>query len=217
MFMFHVEQVGTNRHTGLLFKVEKWSRRGQRCDLSSQFQSRLFHTERPDLAHLANRLNALSDWLPLNIVLAVDPKRSAWNQCGSRCQHVFRKQSLASGDDCSTTLFHVERARTLPALIMAAVVSSRTSALACESFPKVSRGVNSDGEFRSKGNPESGKLMDENNGSLYLSSRCADTLNSFSTQRADTAAMTAAPESVPATPSPSHAAPDPDRDRRSIG
>jgi hypothetical protein len=59
------------------------------------------------------------------------------------------------------------------------------------------------------------KMNDQDAGSLYLSSACADTLNSFSTQRANTAAMTAAPESAPATPSPFRAAPVPDRARRS--
>jgi hypothetical protein len=59
-------------------------------------------------------------------------------------------------------------------------------------------------------------INDQNAGSLYLSGRCADTLNSFSTPRANTAAMTAAPESAPANASLSRAAPGPDRDRRSI-
>jgi hypothetical protein len=57
----------------------------------------------------------------------------------------------------------------------------------------------------------------ESAGSLYLSSRCADTLNSFSSPRADTAVKTGAPGSVPAIPSPSPASLAPGPGRRSTG
>jgi len=55
----------------------------------------------------------------------------------------------------------------------------------------------------------------ENAGSLYLSSRWADTLSSFASPPADTASRSGAPGSVPAIPSPPRAAPGPGLDRRS--
>jgi hypothetical protein len=59
--------------------------------------------------------------------------------------------------------------------------------------------------------------VEKNAGSLYLSSRYADSLTPSATPRAGTAAGSSAQQSARAIPNPSRAAPDPGRVHQSIG